>query len=349
MRVRDINVSGIGVYLPDIERIESAVERGLFPADKVESQGFTGASVAGQTPPPEMALWAAQDALKQSGVNPADLAALLYASVWHQGPDGWGPQYYLQRHLVGDELLAVEVRHGCNGTFSGIELAIGCLRAEPERTAALVVASDNFGTPLINKWNPGGGFTVMGDAASAVVLTKQPGFVRLLSICTTTFSRMEEAHRAGEPMFPPTITLGRELDFMARAMAFRDTVIAEGSGSEILVRHQQRNIECTNRALAEAEVEFADIKRVITHNIAKEDAKAYLGVLGFSLKQSTWEFGSGIGHLGASDHMVSLRHLLTTGQLAPGDHVLLCGFSPGVTYKSAVVQVLDTPPWNGSE
>ncbi len=345
MRVRDIFVNGIGVFLPEIESVESAVEQGLYPAEEVASQGFTGAAVAGDMPAPEMALRAAQDALKHGGVSPGELALLLYAGVWHQGPDGWGPQHYLQRHLVGDDLLAVEIRHGCNGMFSGIELAVGCLCAEAQRRAALVTASDNFGTPLMKRWTPGAGFTILGDGASAVVLTKDPGFAQLLSICTATFSNMEEAHRAGEPLFPPGATVGRVLDFKDRFEAFKKKVIAEGVGSEMLVRHQQRNIECMKRALAEAEIEIGDIKRVIIHNISKEEAKAYLGVLGFSLSQSTWDFGSGIGHLGASDHMVSLHHLLTTGQLGPGDHVLLCGFSPGVTYKAAVVQIVDVPSW----
>jgi clorobiocin biosynthesis protein CloN2 len=341
MRVGDVFVNGIGVFVPETESIESAVDRGLFPANAVASRGLTSAAIAGDLPAPEMALRAAQDALTHSGLRPDDLALLLYAGVWHQGPDGWAPQSYLQRHLVGDEILAVEIRHGCSGMFSAVELAVGTLRADAQHKAALITASDNFGTPLIDRWSQGAGFTVLGDGASAVVLSKVPGFAQLLSICTTTFSTMEEAHRAGEPMFPPGPTLGRETNFAARAEAYKEKVIAEGSGSAMLIGHQQRNIECMNRALTEAEIGIGDIRRVITHNLAREEVKAYLGVLGFTLDQSTWEFGSGVGHVGASDHVLSLHHLLTTGQLSPGDHVLLCGFSPGVTYKSAVVRILD--------
>jgi 3-oxoacyl-[acyl-carrier-protein] synthase III len=349
MRVRDIFFSGIGMYLPEIESVESAVARGLYSAGDVVSRGFSGATVAGDMWAPEMALRAARDALKNSGVSPEDLAALLYASVWHQGPDGWGPQYYLQRYLVGDDLLAAEIRNGCNGTFTGIELAVAVLRAEPDRKAVLVTASDNFGTPLIRRWQPGSQSAVMGDGASAVVLTKDGGFAQLLSICTASYSRMEEMYRAGEPLFPPGVTEGRVLDFKAHYEAFIEKVATEGTGvemgAEMLIRQQQRNMECANRALAEAEVKIDDIKRVIVHNIAKEDATANLSVLGFSLSQSTWEYGSGIGHLGASDHVISLHHLLATGQLSPGDHILLTGAGPGVTYKSAVVQILDVPSW----
>jgi clorobiocin biosynthesis protein CloN2 len=349
MRVRDIFLSGIGMYLPGtIESVDSAVAQGLFPADEVQARGLSGAMVAGDTPPPEMALRAARDALKNGGVSPGDLAALLYTGVWHQGPDGWGPQYYLQRHLVGDDLLAVEVRHGCNGTFSAIELAIGVLRAEPGRKAALITASDNFGTPLVQRWAPGAQNSVMGDGASAVALTKDDGFAQLLSICTASYSDMEEAYRAGEPMFPPGVTEGRVLDYKKRNDAFVAKAIAAGNGPEMLIRHQQLSMDCGNRALDEAGVAIEDIKRVIIHNWGKDEAAAYLGVLGFPLDQSTWGYGSGIGHIGASDHVISLHHLLATGQLSAGDHVLLAGILPGATYKAAVVKILDVSPWASS-
>jgi clorobiocin biosynthesis protein CloN2 len=348
MRVRDVYFGGIGIYLPEIQSVESAVASGLCQAQDMAARGFSGAAVAGDTPAPEMALNAARDALKNSGVSPGDLAALLYTGSWHQGPEGWNPPCYLQRHLVGDDLLAVEIRHGCNGTFSAIELAIGVLRAEPDRKAVLITASDNFGTPLFKRWDSGVQNTVMGDGASALVLTKDGGFAQLRSICASNYSDMEELFRAGEPMFPPGITEGRVLDFKPRIEAFVAKAIADGTGPELLARDHQLSAESASRALAEAEVKIDDIKRVIVHNWGQAETTAYLDMLGFPLEKSTWHYGSGIGHTGASDHMLSLHHLLTTGQLDVGDHVLLAGILPGATYKSAVIQILDIPSWPSS-
>jgi clorobiocin biosynthesis protein CloN2 len=349
MRMRDLFFSGIGLYLPGkTENVDSAVAQGLLPANEVEARGFTSVVVAGDTPPPEMALHAARDALKNGGVTPEDLAALLYTGVWHQGPEGWGPQHYLQRLLVGDDLLAVEVRHGCNGTFSAIELGIGILSAAADRKAVLVTASDNFGTPLFQRWDSGAQNSVMGDGASAVVLAKDNGFAQLLSICTASYSELEIADRAGEPLFPPSITEGRVLDYKTRYAAFGKQLIADEVGPEMLIAHEERSKACLSQALAEAEVTAEDIKRVIIHNVAKGDATTYLDLLGFPLEKSTWEYGRGIGHIGASDHVISLHHLLATGQLGPGDHVLLAGMSPGVTYKAAVVRIREIPAWVNS-
>jgi 3-oxoacyl-[acyl-carrier-protein] synthase-3/clorobiocin biosynthesis protein CloN2 len=345
MRVRDVFFGGIGIYLPEIVSVDSAVARGLCQAEDMVARGFTGAAMGGDTPAPEMALHAAADALKNSGVSPGDLSALLYTGSWHQGPEGWHPPSYLQHHLVGDDLLAVEIKHGCNGTFSAIDLAVGVLHAESDRKAVLVTAADNFGTPLFKRWDSGVQNTVMGDGATALVMTKGDGFAQLRSICTLTYSELEEADRAGEQMFPPGITEGRIVDFKTRYQEWGKTIVSRDTGMEMLVTHQQRGGECLNRALAEAEVTKDDIKRVIIHNLAKGDAATFLEMLGFPLEQSTWHYGSTIGHFGASDHMLSLYNLLAAGQVEPDDYVLLAGMSPGVTYKAAVIQIRDIPAW----
>jgi clorobiocin biosynthesis protein CloN2 len=349
VRVRDIFLNGIGVFLPEVQSVEAAVERGLYSADDVASRGYTGAAVAGEMPAPEMAVYAAQDALKRADVSPDDLIAVLHASVWHQGPEAWGPQNYLlhclQRNVISDDLVAVEIRDNCSGVFSGIELALGCLRGQPPGKAALITSSDNFGTPLFDRWSAGGGSTVMGDGASALVMSEQRGFAQLKSICSAIFCEMEEVFRVGEPMFPPGVTIGREVDLGSRYEKFQEEAIAEGVGTEMMITHQLRSLECANRALTEAGVSADEISKVIVHNHAREESAAHLGMLGFPLARSTWEYGSGIGHIGASDHLISLHHLVATGQLGPGDHALLFGFSPGTTYKSAVVQILETPPW----
>src|SRR5690349_3934955 len=144
MRMTDMFIGGLGSYIPPAVTVESAVEQGLYSAEEIELHEYGGAAVAGDTSAPEMALRAAQIAVKRAGQAPGELDLLLYADTWHQGPDGWPPPSHLQRHLVGG-VPALEVRQGCNGMFGALELAVGHLRAEPERTSALLVASDNYG------------------------------------------------------------------------------------------------------------------------------------------------------------------------------------------------------------
>lgn len=344
MRTHGTYLAGIGVFLPPAHGIEPAVEQGLITRAAADGIGVSGVAVAGPVSSPEMALSAAEEALKSSGLSAEDIGLLLYTGVWHHGPDGWGPQYHLQRNLLGDDLLAVEVRHGCNGTFSALELAVPYLKADPRGRGALIVASDNFGTPLIDRWNPGDGLSYLGDAAGAVVLSTSAGFAELLSVCTATYSEMEEAHRSGEPLFPPGATTGTFLDFGARSARFQQQAIENGDWIQLLLGHQRHSLACMERALAEAGVTADDIARVLIHSMPRQAAASYLKILGYDLDRSTWDFARTVGHLGAGDHLAALHHLLAADRVAAGDHLLLCGYSPGVTYKTAVIRILDADP-----
>jgi 3-oxoacyl-[acyl-carrier-protein] synthase-3 len=340
----DIYLKAIGTYVPEPTSVEHAVAAGWYPADEVELHELAGVAIAGDVPAPEMALRAAQEAFKRCGHPPGELELLLYADSWHQGPDGWQPQYYLQDRLVGGDALAVEVRQGCNGMLSGLELAAAFLRGTPAQHA-LVVAADNFGTPLMDRWRMGPGY-LAGDGAAAVLLSTEPGFARLLAARSLAVPEAEGMHRGGEPLFPPGATVGRPLDFAGRNAHFRRRVIADGTGTGALVRIHRRTLETVDATLSAAGITLADVSRVAYMNYSREIVEQRcMAALGLDPKLSTWDFGRTIGHLGASDQIVSLDHLVATNALRPGDHMLLLGVGPGVTISCAVVQLVHPAPW----
>ncbi|MEU1723302.1 ketoacyl-ACP synthase III family protein [Nonomuraea sp. NPDC005692] len=346
MRYADTYISGVGTYLPrTVVSVEKAVAKGWYPAEEAELHNLAGTVVAGDVPAPEMALHAARSAIKRSGRAPGDLDLLLYASTWHQGPDGWPPHSYLQRHLVGGDVLATEIRQGCNGMFIALELAAGHLAAAPARQAALLVAADNYGTPLMDRWRMGPGY-IGGDAAAALVLTKDRGFARLASVCTTTVAEAEELHRGSEPLFPPGVTVGRRMSFAARNEQFRQQVMPRGETSAALFNIQRALVEIVERVLDESGIEARDLTRVAFMNYSEEIVEQRcMAVVDLPMSRSTWDYGRTIGHCGAGDQVLSLDHLLATGQLGPGDHLLMLGTGPGVTVSGAVLEILETPHW----
>ncbi|XUL94498.1 3-oxoacyl-[acyl-carrier-protein] synthase III C-terminal domain-containing protein (plasmid) [Streptomyces galilaeus] len=70
-----------------------------------------------------------------------------------------------------------------------------------------------------------------------------------------------------------------------------------------------------------------------------------LAPLGLPMSRSSWDFGRSVGHVGAADLIISLDHLVRTGELSPGDHVLLLSQGPGWISSSAVVTITDIPAW----
>jgi 3-oxoacyl-[acyl-carrier-protein] synthase III len=343
VKLTDVYLSGLGVFLPDVIGVDTAIEQGWLDPDTAARTGLTGAACAGELPAPEMALRAARQAVDRSGADPLELAALLYADNYHSGPDGWFPQFWVQRHLVGGNLLAAQIRQGCNGMFGALELAATYVLARGGGTA-LAVAADNSTSPLVNRWQCLRPDFIIGDGASAAVLSTEPSFARLKSVSSVTVPELEGMHRGDEPLFPPGATIGRTMDFAARIEHF-------GYENRENMRHWGLSLlkarsELVDRVLHEAGIDITGVTRIAYNHGSREHVEdGLLAMLDLPLAKSNWDFGRHLGHLGASDQLVSLANMLGTGELRPGDHLLMLGVAPGVSVAGAVVQILDVPAW----
>ncbi|WP_039739587.1 ketoacyl-ACP synthase III family protein [Saccharomonospora halophila] len=341
----DVYFQSLGSYVPGTVTTEWAVRNGLYDEEERAAHQLVSAAVGGDTPAPEMALYAAEDAVKRCGRDGGDLDALFYLATWHQGPEGWLPHAHLQRQLVGGEVPSTEIRQGCNGMFAGLRLATAILRSGRAPGAALLVAADNYGTPLVDRWRMGRGY-IAGDAASAVLLGTEPGFARLSSVCSVTVPEAEGAHRGDEPLFPPGITVGEGVDFATRAVAFATAARTRPDTALAQMRVQRQLRRVAEDAVAEAGIGLGEVSRVAFMNYSREIVQQVcMDTLDLPMSRSVWDYGSTIGHCGASDQVLALDHLLRTGALRPGDHVLMLGSGPGVMLAAAVVEILEIPAW----
>jgi clorobiocin biosynthesis protein CloN2 len=339
VKTHEIWVAGTGVYVPPSREVAQSDTTEPHRAASTENNRWSRVAVAGDTSAPDMALAAARRALTAGRGHPADVGLLLYASVWHQGPDGWGPHYHLQRHLGLGHALALELRGGCTGVFGAIDLAAAHLQSRNNAETALIVCADNFGTKLVDRWCMGPLAGAVGDGGAAVLLSRSGGVAKILSSVTTTFAEMESVHREGEPIFPPSVTEGRYLDFGARAALFQQRAMAEGFWLSFVTGHQARVREIAEEALADAGTAPSEISRVIVNSMPRDTARDYLECFGSTVEKSSLEFTEGLGHMGAADHVVALHRMLESGELHRGDRVLLTGFSPGITYKAMVMEI----------
>lgn len=322
-------INSLGTFLPE-----------LVPAQAPDDGAMTGAAVAGDTPAVTMALDATRQALDRWGQSTDLIALLLFVDVNHPGPDSWLPHSYLQRHAVGGHVLAAGIRQGCNGLFGALELAAGQLAALPAGKAAVITTADNVESSLLDRWTALDGYC-MGDGATALVLSRAPGFARLRSVTSTTLAELEGMHRGDEPLHPSNVVTGRPTSFQRRGEEF---ILSGGLRTDIAIRMVKTVVEVGTRALDEAGIGIADVTRLVLFNGPWHDIAVYLDALGVPAERSTWEQGRAIGH-SPSDHVFAIDHLLNHGQLAPGDHLLLCGLGPGLNLASAVIEILDLPAW----
>lgn len=341
MRVEDVYLTGIGVADVGLMSTAEAVSRGWWGAAQRDSSGVQSVSVAGQVPAPELAVQAAGVALELSGVPAGDVSAVFHTNVHPQGPDGWSAPHYLNRRTVNQPVTSVEIRNGCVGFFSALELSACFLAAAPERSAVLLTAADNFGTQVVNRWQASKLF-VLADGGGAVVLSTRGGFARLLAVGAASAPWLEERHRAGERLFPPGMTVGRMLNFEERTSCFQQKMAAgelAGQGDFDLLLPT-----IAERTLKEAGVSSSDVARVI-HDGWNYDALQVLlfDPLDIDQKLGIWEFTRTVGHAGPLDAIRGLEYAWRERLATVGDIVLMITDAPGMEAACAVVQITAGP------
>jgi 3-oxoacyl-[acyl-carrier-protein] synthase III len=342
MKTERLYLAGIGSDLPPLYAAERAVAEGTYDeADRLAS-GMRSAAVSESTPAPDMAITAAKIALQTSGHGPDDIGILLHSYTHHQGPDGWSAAHYILNNTVNQPIPAVEIKQGCLGMIASIEAAANRLIANPTHDAALITTGDNFSTPLVDRWRASGLF-VLADAGAAVVLSSRGGFAELLAVGSLSDSSMEILHRAGEDLFPPGVTRGRGLNFGERAVKVREQWAA---GQAPPIKHfGDRVAEIAERTLDEAGISFDKIAKVCHIGFGRPALEAmFLLPLGVPAEKEIWDYSNTIGHTGAADLFLGLEHIWRTGQVSPGDTVLLIGASTGMEAGAAVVRIVEPAP-----
>lgn len=341
MKVDGIYLAGLGGCLPPPVSTDTAVAEGWYDPTAQDASRMESVAVAGPVAAPDLAVQAAEEALAQAGHRPEEYAALLHSATYHQGPDGWSAPHYVLRHTLNRPVEALEIRQGCVGMIASLQIAAHRLIADPAHPAVLLTNGDNFSVPLIDRWR-GSRLFLLADGAAAAVVSRRPGFAQVLAVGSVSIPAMEELHRGGEDLFPPGITVGRSLDFEERSAWWR-AQWARGI-TPPLGHLGDAVIAAVDRALTDAGITLDQVTRTCQIGYswpALHDI--FLDPLGLDPDRSSWSFTRRTGHVGAADPFLGLRHLWTTGQVVPGDHVLLVGAGPGMQASCAVVSILTGP------
>jgi 3-oxoacyl-[acyl-carrier-protein] synthase-3 len=342
MQLDNIFIDSVGVRLGRPISLAEAVADGRYLGDEYTGNGLEHLVVADDQFAPDLAIAAVRQAIARGAAEPADIRLMLHASLFFQGQDMWTPASYIQQHTIGGHAPSVDVDQKSNGGVAALALGVAYLSACDDDAAVLVTTCDKFCEPGWDRFRSETG-TVMGDGATATVLTRRPGFARVLSTVMTADPTLEEMYRGDglraerAPSDRPLDLRTRKRDYLRKRLRQLDEIsdrIAGGIG------------RCIVTALDEAKTDLADVRRVVLPNIGLTVRWwSLLQEMGVELERTTWDWGRHIGHLGAGDQMSGLNHLVETGAVERGDRVVLAGSGHGFYWGAAVVEILDVPAW----
>lgn len=342
MRIENVFIDSLGVVLHEFEPVERAVAQGLITQDLVDANGLTGTHLAHDIPAVELAISAANIAMTRSKIDREDITSHVHSGVHYQGPQGSYPPGYVLRELELQPTTSLYLRQGCNGMLGALEVAVGQITGAAGAEAVLLTSGENFTAPDLNRYTGLGQAYFLSDGGASVLVSADGGFAQVKSLSSGILPELEGWHR-GDGSLLPDGEQRNSVDMAERATRYSET---ETPLSEILEKLTLFNLGVIRRALVSADLNADDIAKVVPINMDGRMIEYSLMLpLGLSMDRSTWNYGRGIGHVGGADVFITLEHLITTREVAPGDHVLLMSQGPGWMSTACVVTILDLPAW----
>jgi 3-oxoacyl-[acyl-carrier-protein] synthase III len=340
MRYENLYIDGVGAWFPRQEPVAAAIERGDYTRAAQERSGQQRVAVATAADPhPEMAVRAGRTALSRSDRRDSDVCLLLHAVSNYNGLEGWNAASYLQQRILSGHGVSFEIRQLSNGALASVDLAASYLTAGAGRRAAMLTASDQFALPFWNRWTSNLGM-VLGDGASALVLTGDAGFAQVLSLVTVADPGLEGLQRGNRELGPGPDPALQPVDLWMRNLEFFDVMDLDEAGARMAAGLR----EAATRAVAEAGMGLHDATHYVVPNLGRDTVRREcLEPLGIDIARTTWDWGSHIGHCGTADQFAALNHLAETGALTPGDRVMMISVGGGFNWTCAVVEILREP------
>lgn len=341
-----IYFSGLGVQLGHQVRTPHLVRRVMVAAETVSQTRQRSVCVASGVDSSGLATAAVRRALRCHELETGSPSALSTPA---------GPAYH------GDELTAsggfrsrvVVDRFGeldcsavdgfswmTNGLLLGAQLAATLMVKQGDVENALVFTGSHFGGVGSTRVNAIYG-ALQGDAGAAVVLGRLGGLAQLVSsetIISGGVRKLDEVAggSATGASFPPK----ESADVAALSRACVDDACAP---ERHLRAHRDSVREAVARALDDADLGIGAVRWVLCPFVGHQAvADWWLEPLGITADRTLTELGSYLGHLGAADPVVGLAHLLATGQLDAGDHVLLVASGVSVSFTATVLRICDS-------
>jgi 3-oxoacyl-[acyl-carrier-protein] synthase-3 len=319
---------------PDVETVDAIMERERERIDAalrplgararqqaLESLGLSRVHVCGARQPYDLALEAATNAVRDSGIRARDIHLIIDYSTL----PGEGCQHVSFAHKISADLGAETSMNlsfkagGCGGLHLALKTALGWMATDDAIRTALLVTGDT--PPTGNRsMLP---ITVQGDAGSAVVLSRDgaTGPV-LLGVEALTLGHLHEAISLRDSAGRPSIQV--------------DALRME---AEVMPIYFLNLFRLVHKVLGKASLGVGDVSHFIYSNISQRDREGFRKALGLSDGKLPPGPMLEFGHTFASDLIINYVELRKAGCIHPGELLLFAsagiGFTWGVTLARA--------------
>jgi len=330
-----VGIVSAGVYIPQsfITAAEIARASGI-PEDVVANKmGIRRKPIPGPNDHTNaMALWAAQDALAQTSIQPAEVDLVLCTTEeWKEYPL-WTAGIKLAYDLGAQSAWAIDLQMRCATTMATLKMAKAMMLSDPDINTVLI-AGGYRNCDFIDYTNPRSRF-VFGLSVGGGALLLQKNYPRnhLLESAVMvdgSFS-LDVIIPAGGTIEPIT----------AEAIAARrnkiDVPDPEGMKERLDRLSIQNFLAVIDKALKQSGLTRRDIGYL---NILHMKPSAHQFVLReLGLREDQSYYLGDYGHIGQQDQALSIKKGLETGRLRDGMVMVLVAAGIGYAWSASVVK-----------
>ncbi len=324
-----VGILGTGIYLPNnkVSAAEIAAKtNGVWTAEAVEEKlGIKSKLLPGETDgTQEMGVRAAQDALKNTGLDPKTIDVILcVGEEWKEYPLTTSA-LYIQDKIGAINAWGIDLANRCCTTVSAMKIAKDMLLADDDIEIIMVVGGyrncdfvDYTDKSMSMMYN-------LGAGGGAIILKKNYPHNQLLAshiIADGSLSRT-----AGVEIGGTAVPITKDnLEEAKKSLRLMDPVKMKERLNEVSLTNW---FECIDRSLEKAGLQRKDIDYLAILHIKRSGHKAILEALGLTEEQTIYleEYG----HIGQIDQILSLHLALQEKKVKKGS--VICMLAAGIGY-----------------
>ena len=324
---RTCSISGVGSYVPAKILTNADLEKMVDTSDEwiTTRTGIKERRVAAKNEyTSDMALKAAQRAMKMAGVTSDQLDLIITATITPDMPFP-ATACLVQQKLGARRAAAFDLEAACSGFIYGLEIGQQFIMSRTYDTV-LVIGAEKLSS--IVDWQDRNTCVLFGDGAGAAVLQHRLNAHGLLTAV------MGADGNKADLLFMP--------GGGSRCPASMETVVTKRhylrmEGRETFKNAVQAMCTAAQEALRRCELDITKVKCIIPHQANCRIINAVGERLGATPGQMFVNVHR-YGNTSAASVAIALDEAVTSGKIHRGDLILMIVFGAGLTWGAAVIE-----------
>ena len=321
-----IGILGLGFYLPskvmtnaDIEKIVDTTDEWIRTRTGIQTRRIA----APQENTSDLAVKAAQAALAQAGLKPADMDMIMVATMTPDMPCP-ATACLVQAKLGAPQAAAIDISAACSGFVYGLVMARHMVAGGAYKNILVI------GAEVLSRfvdWKDRSTCVLFGDGAGAAVIGSTSQGQILSTYLGSDGSKVDLLNVPGGGTATPATheSVDNRLHFLKM------------NGGEVF-KHAVRGMsDAALRAVKDAGITPEQIACVVPHQANIRIIQAVVERAGIPLEKVYLNVDR-YGNMSAASTVVALCEAVRDGRIKKGDYALLVAFGAGLTWGSAVIK-----------